>query len=147
MRKSDLWTGVVFVAAAVLCLLTVWFFETPLNSMFCGFTGAFGVPGVVLIYKYFKWSSPKTSEVYRERLEQEQIDLKDERKEMLRNKSGRYAYIFNLALHCAVMFLLALLDTLGLMEGSRWLILSMAVWLLVQYFAGIVFYWLLNRKY
>lgn len=147
MKKHDLWTGVVFVIAAILCLSTVLLFETPLNSMLCGFTGAFGVPGIMMIYKYYKWSNPKTASEYRERLEQEQIDLRDERKEMLRNKSGRYAYIFSLVMNCILMFFLALLDTLGVIPESRWLIFATAVWLLVQYFAGFVFYWLLSRKY
>ena len=141
MKKRDLWTGVVMVLFAALCLLIALVYETPMSSVLCG------VPGAVQIGRYVKWSKPENAVEYQERLDQQRIDLRDERKEMLRKKAGRYAYLFSLLSNAVILFILALLDTLGVIPESRWLILSLAVWLLAQYFAGILIYRLLCRKY
>ena len=146
MKKSNLWTGVGFVLAAVLCLLTVFLFETPLNSMFCGLTGAFGAPGLVLIYRYFKWNSPKHGAEYRERLELEQIELRDERNAMLRDKSGRYAYLFSLGVEVAVLFALSVAEILSRRGVYQTAVIALSVWIIVQYLAGILFYRMLKRK-
>ena len=148
MKKRDLWTGVAFLIAAAACLIGALMLSgTALGSLLCGMTGGIGVPGFVMVYKYFKWSSPKHAAEYRERLEQEQIELRDERKEMLRNKSGRYAYIFNLVVYCLGLFVLASLDALEIVEIESQIILWLALWVLAQYFTGIVFYKMLEKRY
>ena len=77
MKKRDLWTGVAFLIAAAACLIGALMLSgTALGSLLCGMTGGIGVPGFVMVYKYFKWSSPKHAAEYRERLEQEQIELR-----------------------------------------------------------------------
>lgn len=149
MKKSNLWTGIGMVAAGVLFLLAALLWDTPLGSLFCGFCGALTVPGVVQIIKYFKWSSPKNAPVYQERLEREQIDLRDERKAMLRDKSGRYAYILGMLITAAavlVFSVLARLDMIGKAEG-RLTVLFLSAYLLVQYLAGIAIYHLLEKNY
>lgn len=147
MKKRDLWTGIVMVLFAALCLLIALVYETPMSSVLCGFTGGVGVPGAIQIGRYVKWSKPENAAEYQERLEQQRIELRDERKEMLRNKAGRYAYLFSLLANAVIIFILALLDTLGVIPESRWLILSLGVWLLAQYFAGILIYRWLCGKY
>ena len=148
MKKSDLWIGVCFLIAGTACLVGALMLSgTALGSLLCGLTGGIGVPGLVMVCKYLKWSSPKHAAEYRERLEQEQIELRDERKEMLRNKSGRYAYVFNLLVNCLALFVLASLDALKIVEIENLIILGLALWLLAQYFAGIVFYKILEKKY
>ncbi len=147
MKKSDLWAGIGMVMIAALCGATAFSFDTPAGSLLCGLAGALGVPGIAQIYKYFKWSRPEKAAEYQEHLEQERIDLQDERKEMLRNKAGRYAYVFILFMNCVLLFALTVLDTLGIVEADRWLIISLGVWLLVQYFAGVLIYDQLSRKY
>ena len=126
MKKSNLWTGIAFVAAAILCVLIALLFDTPLDSILCGFAGGLGAPGLVQIYKYFKWSRPENAAEYQERMEMKQIELRDERKEMLRNKAGRYAYIFNLLLTCAGILAAALLDRVGVIAAEAWLFWTMA---------------------
>ena len=88
------------IAAALLAALLL---ETPLDSLFCGFFGAFTGPGVMQVYKYVKWTRLETADSLQRYLEEEQINLRDERKEMLRNKSGRYAYILGLLLTAAAI--------------------------------------------
>lgn len=149
MKKSNLWFGVGMVAVGIVFLLTALLWDTPLDSLLCGFFGAFTVPGAIQIGKYVKWTRPKNVPIYRERLEQERIDLRDERKSMLRDKSGRYAYVFGLAVLTAAVLGFSVLQMLGVIgrEEGRLITLFLAFDLIVQYLAGIVFYCLLEKKY
>ena len=146
MKKSYLWTGVGMTALGLCCLLAALLLDTPLDSILCGLFGALTAPGLLQIYKYFKWGhSPE----YRAKLEEEEIDLRDERKEMLRNKSGRYAYLLGLVLTAAsilVFFALEMLNVIGESTG-RLITIFLGGFLLVQYAAGLVIYRLLARKY
>lgn len=148
MKKSNLWTGVGMIAVGLVCLAAV-FWNTPLSSLFGGLFGAFTFPGVIQIYKYRKYTSPKHAAEYREKLEQEQIDLRDERKEMLRNKSGRIAYVLGLLAVAVSMTAFSFLGKLGIVEEAtaRLVILFLAGYLLFQLFAGILIYKLLDAKY
>lgn len=148
MKKSDLWFGIAMIAAGLACLAAV-FLNTPVSSLFAGMFGGFTAPGVMQIYKYCKYTSPKHAAEYRERLEQEQIDLRDERKEMLRNKSGRIAYVLGLLVLAVSMTAFSFLGKLGIVEESaaRLLIFFLAGYLLFQLFAGMIVYGLLDAKY
>ena len=138
--RSDLRpSGADFPAALLL--------DTPLASLFCGFAGAFGFPGLVQVMKYIKWTRPKNREAYARRLEEEQIELRDERKELLRCRAGRYAYVLGLVLCAAAIVASGVLDALGRLDCGRTLTLTLAVLLIVQYAAGLVIYRLLSRKY
>lgn len=79
-----------------VCLWSALKNDNSLSSLLFGFSGAGLIGGLSLISKYFYWSSPKRKDVYAARLEEEQINLKDEFKESLRNRSGRIAYIITL---------------------------------------------------
>lgn len=149
MKKSDLWTGVGMTAAGILFLLAALLWKTPLESILYGLFGAFAAPGTVQIYKYVKWTNPKNAPVYRERLEQEQIDLQDERKSMLRDRSGRYAYILGLLAVAVAMLAFSVLEAFGVVgeAEARLMILSLAGYALFQLVAGWVIYRLLDAKY
>ena len=149
MKKRDLWTGLCFILAGLTCLARALLWETPLSSFLCGLCGAFTVPGIAQVVKYVKWTSPKNAPIYQERLEQEQIDLRDERKSMLRDRSGRYTYILGmlaLAAAMVVFYLLEAFEVIGKAEG-RLVILFLAGYLLFQLFAGVLIYRWLEKKY
>lgn len=147
--KQYLWNGLGMTALGILFLLAALLWDTPLESLFFGMFGAFTAPGIAQICKYVKWSNPKNAPAYQERREQEQIDLRDERKEMLRNKSGRYAYILGLLTVAVAIVACSILEAFGIVEedAARLAILSMAAYALFQYAAGIVIYKLLEKKY
>ncbi len=149
MKKRDLWTGVGMIAAGIVFLLAALLSETPLDGLFWGLFGAFTGPGVVQVIKYAKWTRPENVSVYQALLEQEKIELRDERLSMLRDRSGRYAYVFGLAVLTAAVFVFSILEMLGVIgeaEG-RLVTLFLAFDLILQYLAGIVFYRMLERKY
>nr|WP_325213083.1 hypothetical protein [uncultured Oscillibacter sp.] len=149
MKKSYLWSGLGMTAVGILFLLAALLWDTPLESLLFGMFGAFTAPGIVQVIKYAKWSSPKNAPLYQERLEQEQIDLRDERKELLRNKSGRYAYILGLLAAALAMLVFSVLDAFGVVEEgtASLMVLFLAGYAVFQLVAGWVIYKLLEKKY
>ena len=144
MKKSYLWTGVGMTALGICCLLAALLLDTPLDSILCGLFGAFTAPGLLQIYKYFKWGhSPE----YRAKLEEEEIDLRDERKEMLRDRAGRLAYLLGLLVTAAAVLVFSVLGSLGILADVRPMELYLASFLVMEYLAGIVFYRRLEKRY
>ena len=149
MKKSYLWTGVGMIVLGLCCLLAALLLDTPLDSVLCGLFGAFTGPGVIQVYKYVKWTKLETPDSYQRHLEEAQIELRDERKEMLRNKSGRIAYVIGLLAAAVSMTAFSVLGTLGIVSeaASRLMILFLAGYMLFQFAAGRIVYRLLARKY
>ena len=87
MKKRELWFGLGMIAGGILFLLAALLLETPLDSLFCGFFGAFTGPGVMQVYKYVKWTKLETADSCQQHFEEEQIELRDERKSMLRDRA------------------------------------------------------------
>ena len=73
MKKSNLITGILYVLFGVVCLIVALLIETKLEGILWGFAGAGIFPGIMMICKYFYWSSPKNKEQYEERLENDRI--------------------------------------------------------------------------
>ena len=149
MKKSYLLTGIVMIAAGLAFLAASIFWDTPLDSLLCGFSGAFTMSGLAQVYKYFKWTKLETPDSYRRHVEEEQIELRDERKEMLRNKSGRYAYILGLATVSAAIIVFSVLDAFGIVEEdtATLFIFFLAGYALFQLVAGWVIYKRLEKRY
>lgn len=149
MKKRDLWTGLGMIALGVLFLLAALLWETPLESIFYGLFGAFAAPGTMQVCKYVKWTNPKNAPIYQERLEQERIDLRDERKIMLRDRSGRYAYVLGLLAAALAIFAFAILEALGAVgeAEARLMVLTLAGYAVFQLLAGWVIYRMLDKKY
>ena len=149
MKKSNLWTGVGMITVGILFLLAALLLDSPLEGLFCGFCGAFVCPGAVQVFRYMKWSRPENAAAYQERLERERIDLRDERRAMIRDKAGRYAYLLGLLLAVVAIVILAVLVELGIMEtvGGRPVILFLGAYLIIEYVAGVFFFRLLEKKY
>ena len=149
MKKSYLWTGIGMIALGLVCLAVAILWDTPLDSLLCGFSGAFAGPGAMQIWKYFKWTRLETPDSYRRHVEEEQIELRDERKEMLRNKSGRYAYILGLELAAVSIVVFSVLSKLGVVEEGAALLMVgfLAAFLVVEYAAGVIIYRMLEKKF
>lgn len=112
-----------------------------------GFAGANIGPGLLIICKYFYWSSPKNRERYQERLENEKIEQHDELKEKIRDKSGRYAYVLGLFVISISMVVFSVLGTLEIIDNSRMMVLYLGGYLVFQIVAGIVIFNRIIKKY
>ena len=149
MKKRELWFGLGMIAGGILFLLAALLLETPLDSLFCGFFGAFTAPGAVQVYKYVKWTKLETPDSYQRHLEEEQIELRDERKSMLRDRSGRYAYILGLLAVALALLVFSVLDAFGVVEEdtASLMILFLAGYAVFQLVAGWVIYRWLEKRY
>ena len=147
MKKSNLWCGLAYALLGLAILLAGLVWETRLSSLMVGFGAGMLSSGVVQLARYRKWTRPQNAAVYRQRLEEEQIDLRDERKEMLRDKSGRYAWLLGMALCAAAVVVFGVLGALEIVENSRLIVLCLAAYLIVPYGAGGRFYRRLSKKY
>ena len=149
MKKSYLRSGLGMIVLGLCFLAAGIFWDTPLDSLFCGFFGAFAFSGAAQVWKYIKWTKLETADSYQRHVEEEQIELRDERKEMLRNKSGRIAYILGLLAAAASIVVFSFLGELGVVEehASRLVILFLAGYALFQFLAGVIIYRLLEAKY
>lgn len=147
MKKSNFWSGLIYALLGLAFLLAGLLWETRLSSLSVGFGAGMLSSGLMQLVRYRKWTRPENRETYRERLEQEQIELRDERKTMLRDRSGRYAWLLGMALCGVSIVVFGVLNALELVENARLMVLFLAAYLLVQYGAGVWFYRRLCKKY
>ena len=91
MKKSEWMVGLAYLVAGLACAGAALLTESRLEGLLWGFTGAGVGPGALMIFRYFYWSAPGNREQYRKRLEEEQIEQKDELKTKVRDRAGRLA--------------------------------------------------------
>jgi len=147
MKKNMFMTGFVYLLIGIVFLLCGVVWDTKLNSLFWGFAGAGIIPGLTMIYKYFYWTRPQNSTKYKEKMEEEKINLYDERKEKFRNQSGRYAYILGLITVCISIIVFSVLYYLDIIQNARLLIIYLGAYAIFQYTVGILIFMYLNKKY
>lgn len=147
MKKSNLVTGIIFLLLGIVFFLAALLTDSKLGGMLYGFAGACSGPGVAMICKYFYWSSPKNRARYQERLDTEKIEMNDELKIKLRDKSGRYTYVLGLGVICISIMVFSILGVLEIIDNSRMIVLYLAGYLVFQYIAGIVIFNHLLKKY
>ncbi|MEA4848653.1 MAG: hypothetical protein VB106_15600 [Clostridiaceae bacterium] len=147
MKKSNLLAGILYMLSGAICLIAALMFDTKINSLLFGFAGAFIAPGIVMVSKYFYWTSPKNKNKYAERLENENIELHDERKEKLRDKSGRYAYLMGLAVISFSIVIFSILGELEIIAASKLIILYLGGYFVFQLIVGVIIFRHLSKKY
>lgn len=147
MKKSNLLTGILYLAIGAALLLIAILFDTKLGSLLYGFAGAGIGPGVLITAKYFYWNRPEKQEAYQERLEDERIDLHDERKVKLRDKAGRYSYVSGLIMVSLSIVVFSVLGTLEVVSCSKLIITYLGGFFLFQLITGFLLYRHLERKY
>jgi len=134
MKKNLVLASLLFICG--ISLITI----LPNSSIFfgvgCGFIGG----AIVNFYKYIYRLAPKNKIQYEERLKNEQNNLKDERKIMLREKSGRITYI--------IMFVvLTILNMVFTLIGvEKWIIITLWVVIAFKYICGVAVFYYLAKK-
>lgn len=147
MKKGNLITGIFYVLFGIACLAVALLIDTELEGILWGFAGAGIFPGIMIICKYFYWSSPKNRERYEERLENERIEQHDELKTKIRDRSGRYAYTLGLLIISFSILVFGVLGALDIIVNTRIIVCYLGAYLLFQVIAGIVIFNMLMRKY
>ena len=118
-----------------------------LEGILWGFAGAGIFPGIMMICKYFYWSSPKNKERYEERLENERIEQHDELKTKIRDRAGRYTYSLGLLVICFSILVFGILGALEVIDNARMIILYLSGYLMFQIITGIIIFNKLMKKY
>lgn len=147
MKKGYLIEGVVFLIGGLILLGVALLTDTVLDSLLFGFASGAACAGLVGICRYFYWKAPANAGKYQEKLAEEKIELQDELKVKLRDRSGRYAYVLGLAVISASMAVFSILGKLEIVGGSRVIVLYLGGYLVFQIVAGNMIYRHLLKKY
>lgn len=147
MKKNNLLEGIAFVLGGFIILCIALLTASRIDSILIGL-GAGGISsGIVMICKYFYWNTPENKERYEKKIENEKIELHDELKIKLRDKSGRYAYIIGILTITFSVFVFSILGKLEIIENSRLIVLYLSGYLFFQIVIGIVIFNQLLKKY
>lgn len=147
MKKSNLICGILYVLFGAACLMAALLIETKLEGILWGVAGACILPGLMMVFQYFYWSSPKNKERYEARLENEHIEQHDELKTKIRDKAGRYTYILGLLVISFSILVFGILSALEVIDHAHIMVLYLGGYLLFQWIAGIVIFNQLMKKY
>ncbi|MCQ1528383.1 hypothetical protein [Lutispora saccharofermentans] len=141
MKKDMLYSGLGFIALGIVFLILYIITDGEgITSNFAGFAGGFAGPGVLMVYKYFHWSKPENKAAYEERLRNEKINAKDERKVMLRRISGHVMYTITIIMLALSVFVLSLFGV------DKWVLLLIAVLLILEIAGGQIVYRHYDKK-
>ena len=147
MKRGTLYTGIGYTLFGVICIIIAFVFEFKIEGILWGFGGAGIGPGIVMIWKYFHWSKPENKAEYNKRLKLEKIDMSDERKIMLRDKSGHITYIVIIEVYCVLILIFSILNVLGYFSPfSKYIVIGLVILLLFQYICGIIVFNYLNKR-
>ncbi|MEY8331537.1 hypothetical protein AALB53_00160 [Lachnospiraceae bacterium 47-T17] len=146
MKKGNLLEGILFILGGIILLCAALLTDCALDSLLFGFAAGAICAGTVMTCKYFYWSTPKNKERYQEKMEHENIELHDELKSKLRDRSGRYAYAIGLLIVSASIIIFSILGQLEIID-SRLIVLYLGGYLVFQIVTGIVIFNRLLKKY
>lgn len=148
MKKNNLMLGILYaVLGSVFLIIAISNNENKLSGVLWGLTGAMAGMGFAIIYKYIYWTRPKNKERYAEMLENERIDMHDELKEKIRDKSGRYCYVIALVAIALSMMVFSVLSSLEIIKEGKLIVLYLGGLLIFLYVIGIIIYKRLLNKY
>lgn len=147
MKKNNLIVGLIYLLLGILILISTLFYTIKFESIIFGLGFAFIGAGLGAIIRYIYWTRAKNIKKYEERRELREIELEDERKEHLRNISGRYAYIIGLIIIFLSFIASTIVLMLELMEGIEILWAYLIIYFIFQYIVGVIIFKKLDKKY
>lgn len=147
MKKSNYIMGIIYLLIGIMLMILALLTNTKLDGLFFGFAGACTGIGVMMICKYIYWNSPKNSEHYIEKLENEKIEKNDELKEKVRGKSAQYTYAIGLYITSFSTVIFSVLDSLEIIENGNIFVFYLAGYLVFQLVIGVVIFNHIMKKY
>lgn len=147
MKKNVRTTGLIYAALGIAGLAVSILLDNRLGGILFGMSFGAIAGGLGMLWRYFYWNRPKNAQRYKEKLDNESIELHDERKEQLRNKAGRYAYALGIIVCAVTIIVCGILQALVDRYNFRVLVVYLGLYMVFQYIAGIVIYRCLCKKY
>ncbi|MGL5259900.1 MAG: hypothetical protein ACRC7V_07305 [Lachnospiraceae bacterium] len=143
--KNYLKSSIVYFCLGIVFLILAYVF--PDISIFVGFAGACIGPAIMMVLKYLYWR--KRPIKYSEKIEDESIELHDERKEMIRGKSLRISTLINWCILSAFISIVAFLGQLQVIsiETSKPIIITIAAYWFISVVIMQIVYKYLSKKY
>ncbi len=143
--KNYLRSGIIYFCLGIIFLVLVFIF--PDISIFAGFVGGFFGLAIMLFYKYFYWKKRPTE--YSVKIEDDNIELHDERKEMIRGKALRVSTLVNWCILSIFIIVVAFLGQFEVIseEISRLIMWIIAVYWFVSALIMQIVYKYLSKKY
>lgn len=140
MKKNVVVTSLLFICGIALIIIGLFTETLTHGSTIFGMGNAFIGGAVVIFYKYVYRLNPKNKLGYEEYLKNKKINLYDERKIMLREKSGRITY--------AIMFVvLIILNIVFTFIGvEKWIIATLWGVIAFKYICGVAVFYYLAKK-
>lgn len=130
----DIVIGAVLIAVGLA--VRVDYYDT---MIFSAGVGLFAV-GLVHLLRVIYWQAPQHQAEYQMRRQEAHINAVDERKQMLRMKSGQIAY------QIMLVVLIALDLVLALVRAETWVILMVFLLIVFQWVIGVVIFRMLEKR-
>lgn len=140
MRKNGVVALLLFICGIALIIMGLFSETLTHGSTIFGMGWAFIGGAAVTFYRCVYMLDPKNRLHYEEHLKSEKINLYDERKIMLREKSGRITYVIMLV----VLTILNLVFTFIGVE--KWIILTLWGVIAFKYICGVTVFYYLAKK-
>lgn len=147
MSKRRLIDGIGCIVIAVIALLLSFHPQAQMTERLTSLASTYIVIGGMTLIRYFYYNSPKNREFYKEKLEYEEIEQRDERTLRLLEKSRCYTYQFGQELIFAAIFGSVILEAFGVIEKSDTAAGVLGGFLIVQLIAEQVIFRYLSKKY
>ena len=131
--------GIVILAFAIM-------YKNDASSMLVGLGSALSFSALVAIVKNLYWRSPSKKNEYAKLIKNENISLKDERKIMLRDKSGRISYIIGLVVLGVSIWIFMILKAFNIFDAGRMFFIFAGGFVLFEFFLGLLVFRYLEKK-
>lgn len=144
--KNYLYLGILYFLVGITFLAVELSFETKSEGILYGFSFVGFLYGGLCLYKYFYWSKDENKEKYKQKTEERNIELDDERKTILRDKAGRRTYNIGLSVTSIAIVLLTIVHSFHSIANYNLMIFYLGIYVLSQYIIGVLIYNSLNNK-
>lgn len=147
MEKKVLYKAIISIGLGVAFIIVSFLFEFPNESFLWGFGGGGIGSGTMMLFKYLRWSKPENQKEYTHIIKKQTIELSDERKVMIREKSASITGIIMLGIYCFFIIFFAILNTLGYFaQISQYLVIGLSLLALIQLISGVIAFNYLNKR-
>jgi hypothetical protein len=144
--KIFVFNVVMFILGIVILLLGFNQVTAPSIIALVGLGGALSLSAAIWIMRSLYWGVPSRKAEYENHVKAQRIDLKDERKIMLRDKSGRVAYLIGMAVLVVSILVFRVLQALNIYDVGRMFIFFTSVFVIFEYFLGIIIFNIMSKK-
>lgn len=145
--KNYLHNTIIYWIFTMTLIFIIFVFNSPIENLLAGFAGASFVGGIINLSHYYHWSQAENKEESEARQAKWNMDLANETKERLLDRAGRISYKIGLMVIALAILGFVLVDSFNLMDNALIFVFFLLIFLLFEYFIGILIYRKLTDQY